>query len=187
MMGIKLPMSKLVQDNAEIIKPYINDKNSKDFKKYGTLHTGIDVSGQSVHSMSRGEVILANDNKVIIADGKDGFCYSNLDDVYVQEHDLITSNQVIGGCKDYVHVEYITSTGTQWPVRVEGKTYYKQDPTDLIVNGYVKYDSDPIEVVKNEYYSLMEDSREWDSVDTSNIVDDLMDTSLPYPGEDEYE
>lgn len=169
-MTTKIPGCKLVQNDAEIIKPYIDDKYSKDFKKYGTLHTGIDVTGSYVCSMSRGEVILANDNKVIIADGKSGFCYSNMDDVYVQEGDIIKPTQVLGGLKDYVHVEYISSEGTQWPVRVEGKTYYKHDPTDMIVNGYVADNSEPIKVVKNEYYELMDDYSAWNEAYSDDIV-----------------
>ena len=56
---------------------------------------------------------------------------------YIDLGDTVESSQMIGECKEFIHVAYLSTTQAEshWPVRVGSVTYYTHDPELYITGG----------------------------------------------------
>lgn len=163
-------MSKILDcivtgEDANILKPFVGDRTSKEFRKYG-LHTGIDLEGKSIFSISSGSVRRVTKTSVFVYDDECGFLYSNLSNVLVDEYQELDIGDDIGETDDYVHFEYMTKLGSQFPFRHGELTLFRQDPTDILENSYMRdaeFDQDDV------YNDIMQidnsEEPEYDSAD----------------------
>lgn len=136
----------VTHSDAEVNKPYVKEKHSAEFKQHG-LHTGIDIAGNEAVSICDGVVKRVTDKSVFVYDGKCGFLYDNLDEIYVDESEEIEANDPIGSAKNYVHFEYMTKQGEKFPFRYGNITLFRQDPTNILETGYtrdVTFDRDDV-------------------------------------------
>lgn len=108
------------------------------------IHTGVDINIVSIHSVCRGVVIYVGADLyetglsiVIQYDVNQCVRYGHLKSVGVAVGQLITTGQVIGVADKFVHLEYLNTTAPEFnvfPLRIGKVTYYKYDPTGLVVN-----------------------------------------------------
>jgi ABC-type polysaccharide transport system permease subunit len=65
------------------------------------------------------------------------FAYRNLDSIEVERGQEIDTDWLIGRCAKYAHVEYLkTSPENLFRVLLVNQMFYKQDPMDILINGY---------------------------------------------------
>lgn len=146
-----------------IVKPFDTNLNPGEITK-NEYHTGIDVYGESniayavCHCVvtyvgknsDEGNVVAIQYNQFI------SFRYCHLEDVHVSEGEVITQGTEIGTYKDFIHFECLSSIEeSEWPVRIWGRQYYKQDPLTYI-DGSFEYD------LRSQYPSGTLDDKYWD-------------------------
>ncbi len=115
-------------------------------------HTGVDIECSNVYSGFPGTVILVNrpDGKTYTAivqyNAENAFAYCNLQSVNVEEGQQVDTDDLIGTCSKFVHVEYLTkSNTTRFKVLVAKQTFYRNDPINILLNGYdsmIQYSSE---------------------------------------------
>ena len=107
------------------------------------IHSGVDIeyTGQ-VHSICEGVVIFvsspdAAETHSVIVQYNRHICirYDNLFETQVQLGQAILRQHILGSCKKFVHLEYLTDQNihpTIPSVRVGSKTYFRSDPQLII-------------------------------------------------------
>lgn len=111
------------------------------------IHTGVDIELTQVCSVCRGVVIdigqdLYESGYSIIIQYDVNQCvrYGHIKQVSVVVGQVIETHQVIGIANKFVHFEYLHTqvpSNDMFPVRVGTVTYYKYNPTGLVVNADV--------------------------------------------------
>lgn len=180
----KLEYCIVTDDESEIQKPFVSAKTDKQFKKYG-IHTGIDLKGENVYSISEGTVKRVTSKSLFVYDGNCGFLYDNLSNIFVDEGEELDYGDILGEIKDYVHFEYMTKQGGSLPFRHGNLTLFRQDPIGILEEGYMTDEQADIADTYNElslaeedeyegYVSEAEDSEFLDDsdVDTSDLLSD---------------
>jgi len=148
----------ITKSDSQILKPWIDNKESDDFEYYNELHSGIDLATNLVYTMSSGVVLQVGKSKTgkyavtIQYDVSTSLRYMNLTSVNMSEGDIVKLGDIVGRCREFVHFEYISinKENSIWPVHIGTMTYYKHDPSD-IAKGNVKLDGDEEKVI---YYDL---------------------------------
>ena len=144
----------ITHKDSEVLKDWIGDPKSKEYKQNKGYHTGIDIVADNVYSICAGVCTYVGKsseerNVVIIQyDHNVSFRYCNLDAVVVRKGQLIEEpyTQEIGVAHEWVHFEVITTSHSNWCVRVGGRDYYKQNPIsyakgeESLVSDWYRYD-----------------------------------------------
>lgn len=140
--------SPITKSTTSILFPWIVNKQSMWYARYGGYHSGIDIKANSVYSYSDGVVMqIGTDGKTfevsIQYDVNNIIRYMNLKNVSVSYGQNIVAGDLIGIAKDFVHFEHCTLDKTnelplnmEWAIRLESVQYYKHDPEPLI-NGLI--------------------------------------------------
>lgn len=167
----------IVTDNeSEIQKPFVSDKSDKQFKKYG-VHTGIDLKGENVYSISEGTVKRVTSKSVFVYDGNCGFLYDNLSDIFVEEGEELDYGDLLGQITDYVHFEYMTKQGGKLPFRHGNLTLFRQDPIGILEEGYMTAEQVDLADTHNEI-SLAEDDEYEDYLSEEEDLEFLDDSDI---------
>lgn len=147
----------VTKSDSNVIREYVTNKKSDLYKKYGSYNSGIELETKEVYNAFDGKVMNVNydDNKysvIVQLDSNNCIKYSGLKDVNIKLGDVLNSGDYIGSCKKSVKVEYGNKVESKFPIRILKTTFYKQDPTDLLITGkspvkddlrydYINYDS----------------------------------------------
>lgn len=116
--------------------------------------TGMDVYGKDCYSLAPGQVVYigVNQNNTFVVNVKTNnneiLRYDNLMKLSVATGQQIEKDELVGvSSHGWLHIEYVTSWqgGSNFPVRVNDKLYYKQDPEDIV---YERYQLEPISDVE---------------------------------------
>lgn len=135
-------MTTVIQGNSNIIKQYVDSEKSALYTQYHGYHSGVDVSGKVVISPFPGTVLQSGQSSegltvIIQYDATHCILIGNLEQINVVVGQSVDTGQQIATAKKYIHVEYLTSVTSKWPVRlITGHTLYKNNPTDIVLNGY---------------------------------------------------
>lgn len=135
--------------DSQILKAWIGDAKSKEYRQNKGYHTGIDIVADSVYSICAGVCTYVGNSSeernvaVIQYDHDISFRYCNLDVVAIKKGQIIEEpyTQEVGVAHDWVHFEVISTAHSNWCVRVGGRDYYKQDPLPYL-NGEMDFISD---------------------------------------------
>ena len=129
---------KITQSDAEVLRTWVDDNQSSDYKKYREYHTGVDLKATSVFTIcpcvctyiGRDEY----DKNVVIVqyDAYRSFRYANLESVSVSQGSALTTGTQLGIADKFVHFELLTRDESMWPVRVWREDYYKQNPMEYV-------------------------------------------------------
>lgn len=148
--------------DAKIVQPYDVVRNQGEMTKK-TFHTGIDLFEQSKTAYAvchcvvtyvgknndEGNVVCVQYNPFI------SFRYCKLTEVLVQEGDLVEQYSPVGRYDKFIHFEALSKLDqNNWPVRIWGRQYYKQDPLTYI-DGSFEYD------LRSQYPEWKLDPRYW--------------------------
>lgn len=130
--------SEITKQAIKILKPYIDTENSVNYKKYRGYHSGVDLAAKEVYNLLQGQIIYVKhlDLKyTVVVKLSTSMCisYSNLKSCKFSRGDIISAGEHIGSCFTYVHVEYLSIIESMWPVRFGVDTFYKNNPTDIIL------------------------------------------------------
>ena len=94
---------------------------------------------ENVYAIAKGEVvdIEASSGRAVInikCNPSEILRYGNLTEIYCNKTNIASIGGHIGKTTDYVIFEYCTAWQGRsvYPVRVNGITYYKQDPTEIL-------------------------------------------------------
>lgn len=134
----------ITHKDSEVLKDWIGDPKSKEYKQNKGYHTGIDIVAENVYSICAGVCTYvgksSEERNVVIVqyDHNVSFRYCNLDVVAVRKGQIIDPNMELGVAHEWVHFEVITTSFSDWCVRVGGRDYYKQDPSTY-ARGTVDY------------------------------------------------
>lgn len=129
----------LTGKSSFVTYPYISDEKSIWYRRYGGLHSGIDILCDKAYSICKGVVAYVGqdmDNNTysvtIQYNSEESIRYCNLKSSEVGRGDIIERDQLIGYTDNHLHFEYVTRTQREsiWPVRISKFQYYKQDPED---------------------------------------------------------
>ncbi len=132
---------EITKSDAIIICPYIDSKNSPDFKKYKRLNECIEIATDSFYSMCYGSVYSVeknSNNRYVVTvrfDSSTILRYCNLNSVDVKTGQYIHPSDKVGDTSyGRGQFEYATQfqCDSNWPVRIEEYTYYKHDPLDVL-------------------------------------------------------
>lgn len=132
----------VVRTAADILYPYISSISDPWYDIYGGYHTGVDImSSGSIHSICQGVVIYIGIEEItksyvinIQYNAEFVIQYWGIITKYIDLGDTVESSQMIGECKEFVHVAYLSTTQAEshWPVRVGSVTYYTHNPESYI-------------------------------------------------------
>lgn len=130
---------------ADILKPWVADNRSPLYKKYNGYHTGVDINVVDVVTFTSGVVsFVGKDSDGIIVtvkfDDTHSLRYGHLKSASVREGNILSKGDAIGAADRFCHFEYIRPDRNpegDWPVRIGATTYYKFDPTDIIMGDLV--------------------------------------------------
>lgn len=133
----------VTHSDSIILKEYVDDKNSDLYKKYRGFHKGIDIEGQSVFSIFPGKIVNVGKDSgyrsiIIRYDNNNLIMYKHLKSIVydVSVGQDVDVSKLLGYACKYVHVQYLSREKSRWPVRVNDETFYANDPTDIVTNGY---------------------------------------------------
>lgn len=132
----------VTQSNATVLKEYVDSKTNPLYRKYNGFHTGVDLRTKEVYNLCPSNVVYVgqDSNKtytvILQYNRANSVSYSNLKQVIVEPGQFIDYARKLGDCKDYVHVEYLSDTKSEWPVRIGESTLYKHNPTSILTDGY---------------------------------------------------
>jgi len=128
----------------DIIKPFIDDEHSEEFKKYGGFHTGVDVNVFDVKALASGVVIDIGRESGGVAvtvqfDVNSCLRYMHMRLINLHLGSTLKKGDSVGLSNKYLHFEYIKPISIKpiWPVRIGKLTYYKHDPTPIITGDLV--------------------------------------------------
>ena len=134
----------ITHKDSEVLKDWIGDPKSKEYKQNKGYHTGIDIVADNVYSICAGVCTYvgksSEERNVVIVqyDHNTSFRYCNLDVVSVRKGQIVDYHAELGVAHEWVHFEVITTTFSDWCVRVGGRDYYKQNPS-IYARGEVDY------------------------------------------------
>lgn len=140
-----IPNCVVTGSDAVILKHFVIDKYDDLYKKYSGYNEGIllECIDKYVYNQFDGKVMIVDyDNQrfsiVVQMDSDNCMKYSNLTECRVRKGQYVYSKDLLGKCKKSVKVEYCnTASPNNFPLRVLGTTFYKQNPeTVLIANNY---------------------------------------------------
>ena len=101
--------------------------------------TGALIKATTVYSMSEGKVVevgLDTDNLYVITvqyTPIDLFRYCRLSSTTVELNDYVVPTDKLGVTSDgKLRFEYCVPDGSDYPVRISDKTYYKQNPAEIL-------------------------------------------------------
>lgn len=107
-------------------------------------HTSIDIKTKEVYNIYDGVVIdISTDGKYQIVNVQinydDVIRYGHLTSVVASIGSAVSVGDMIGTTSDIVAVEYCNTNNTNnksnsFPVHIGSMTYYKYDPTDVVIN-----------------------------------------------------
>lgn len=103
-------------------------------------HTSVDVKTTGVYNLFEGVVWeISNEpgNLYYICVKSSNNCiikYGHLESVSFDVYGRIRPGELIGTAKKYTTIEYLTLKSSMFPTYVNGDKYYKNDPTDIIIN-----------------------------------------------------
>lgn len=131
---------KITKSDAKVIKEYVYDASNPLYKKYGGYSSGIELSAYNIYSLYAGTVAYVGKFEkrytVIIAYDKEHLVsYNLLTKVLCKPNEFVDIGTLIGYTNKSVRFEYLTLDKSRWPVRVLNDTYYKNDPTDVLLSG----------------------------------------------------
>lgn len=172
----------LTDQEFNIICPWITQSDRKLYRKYKTLHTGVDISGKKAYAYSQGVILMIGiqGDKYSVTvqfDAENIFRYCNLSSVDLAVGDIVQAGDRIGTAKRHLHFEWATTAEkSKFPVYIGDVTYYKQNPERLFNGDVVLKANDWSKVTENEYgyddgYDLtaaMQDEFEVDNRDYEN-------------------
>lgn len=154
----------VTKSDATIVNPYdVARKQGEMTKK--EFHTGIDLFEKSKtayavchcvvtyvgYNTDEKHVVCVQYNSII------SFRYCNLSEVLVEEGDLIEQGSPVGKYDKFIHFECLNKVDkSEWPVRIWGRQYYKQDPLSFI-DGSFTFD------LRSQYPVWKLDSKYWDA------------------------
>lgn len=130
--------------DSEVLKDWIGDPKSKEYRQNKGYHTGVDIVAENVYSICAGVCTYvgksSEERNVVIVqyDHNVSFRYCNLDVVSVRKGQTVDYQMEVGVAHEWVHFEVITTTFSDWCVRVGGRDYYKQNPSTY-ARGAVDY------------------------------------------------
>lgn len=143
-----IPDCPITGTSAKIIKQCVMSSSSALYKSSKGYHTGVDIEcSGTVYSLTYGSVIQcdrepAGYTVTIQYDATRCFQYKYLNSTAVKLNDQVDSGTKIGEVNNQVHFEYLSPTKSLWPVRIGARTYYKNDPMDILINGFAESASD---------------------------------------------
>lgn len=111
-----------------------------DYSNSSPYHTSVDVKANGVYNMFEGVVWqLGNEpgnlHYVCVKSSNDCIMkYGHIDQVYAGLNVRVRPGELIGTAKKYTSVEYLTLNKSKFPIYVNEDKYYKNDPTDIVVN-----------------------------------------------------
>ncbi|MBP5433645.1 hypothetical protein [Ruminococcus sp.] len=106
------------------------------------IYTGADITADSVYSYSSGRVIAVGKDTDLFSysvtvqyDVFNILRYGNLSEIAVGAGDILQEGTLLGKADRFLHFEYATKEqgSSRWPVRVGDQTYWKHDPSELIL------------------------------------------------------
>lgn len=107
-------------------------------------HTGIDIFAVKVNNICKGVVLSTgkqNDRYIVCVqiDANNCIRYGNIKSLSVKAGQLIYYDDEIGEADEFVHFEHCTleRNGSNYPVRVNDITYYKQNPEKALFTDYL--------------------------------------------------
>lgn len=109
-------------------------------EKYPPYHTSIDVKATGLYNIYQGVVcFIGNESSglyyvCVKLSGAYVFKYGHLESVSTRMDTRIKPGEVIGVCRGYGTFEFLSPKESKFPFYIEDKKYYKNDPTDIIVN-----------------------------------------------------
>lgn len=138
-----IPNCPITKTNSEILKSWVADKDSYAYIDNGGYHTGIDLECKKVYSVCYGVVIelgMHDDGYYYVTvqyDKNKCVRYMHLKSESVLLGGVVAKEDEIGEANKYVHFEYMTvdKGSSIWGVRIDRRTYYKQNPTTIATYG----------------------------------------------------
>ena len=133
-----IPNCGITHQDSEVLKQCVMSQRDPLYKIYNEYHTGVDLSASNVFSLYDGTIVsigsTSQGHSVIIQTGVSlCICYKYLQvPKELMEGDTVSAGQQLGTVDKYVHVELLTKTKSNWPVRIGRDTWYKNDITSLI-------------------------------------------------------
>ena len=134
----------ITHKDSEVLKDWIDDSKSKEYRQNRGYHTGVDIAADDIYSICAGVCTYVGKsseerNIVIVQYDHDvSFRYCNLHAVAVRKGQIIEPKMKLGVAHRWVHFEVITTSFSDWCVRVGGRDYYKQNPS-AYARGFVDY------------------------------------------------
>lgn len=126
-----------------VLKPWIDNIRSQEYKQYKKFHTGLDIQADKVYNYAPGAVIQIGYTGVhyvvtVQYSAEISLRYDHLKKVDVEEGQILHPGMLIGLADRYVHFEYISTNqeNSKWPVRIGPITYFKHNP-QLVFDGTV--------------------------------------------------
>ena len=137
-------METIVTHGDVKILKYFNIKDRIPYHRVSSgYHTGVDIACKEVFSGFPGTVVLLNKpdartyTVIVQYNSTNAFAYCNLSSVDVELGQQIDTDDKIGNCAEFVHVEYLNKSATnRFRVLLTKQIFYKQDPLDILLNGY---------------------------------------------------
>lgn len=131
----------VTKSDAVILKYFTYDETKNTSMLHEDIHTGVDIQGQKVYSMSPGTVILVGydgkyKNVIIRLDEENCFNYAHLTDTDLRYNEDVEEGTFIGHCDSFVHFEHGSRQQTLWPIRIGTLTYFKKDPMYVLENSW---------------------------------------------------
>lgn len=145
--------------NVKILR-YFNIREKQFFhRNVLSYHTGVDIQCKEVYSGFPGTVVyigkpdLKTSSVIVQYNDNNAFAYCNLKGVNVRKGDIVDTDDLIGTCVDFVHIEYLTTAPeNKFRVMLTKQMFYKQDPLDILLNGYESFIDYPVEVAVSQAF-----------------------------------
>lgn len=136
------------KDKTCIVFPYIDSIQSKQYLEYSQLHSGVDVQTSEVYSRCTGVLLHIGKEQrgtyTLTVQYNSTMClrYRGITEHRSTVNDIVVAGQLLGYCKQYVHLECLTTIQAEsiWPVRIYDTTWWKHDPTPAI-DGTLGFDN----------------------------------------------
>ena len=129
----------LTRSDTSIIRPWYVASNY--FVRRVGIHTGVDVTAESVYALCDGTVMYVGTDpdrkhKVVVIqyDANSVFRYCNLSSVAVTAGTEVVIGQLVGTADHFVHFEALQLDPPEMQFRVDiyNRNYYKIDPTPYV-------------------------------------------------------
>lgn len=128
--GIKDPTKKLIKDYWSMKTPKCTSINVFTDNVYNMMEGySLDAIENQTPKGLRYIVTMKISNELIIR-------YLNLKELYLPDRSCVEPGFLIGKADKYVGIECCTRVRSQYPVRIGDRTYYKEDPAEVLLNDY---------------------------------------------------